>query len=191
MTNPSCRLYLVAPVADNLDAMIEALTTAAAASDIAALLLPLALAQKPQAKSLIAAAQANGIAAIIETDAELARDLRADGVEVAGEPALYTAARRVMGANAIVGAACASSRHTAMTMGEAGADYVALHSDIALIDWWSSLFEVPCVAASPVALENAPALIAARPDFLRPSMDIWTTPTVAADYARAIAEHAP
>jgi hypothetical protein len=38
----------------------------------------------------------------------------------------YDAARKVLGASAIVGADCGASRHFAMEMAEAGADYVGL-----------------------------------------------------------------
>ena len=107
---------------------------------------------------------------------------------MAGEPAAYTAARAKLGATAIVGAACGASRHAAMSMGEAGADYVSI--DAGLVEWWAGLFEVPCVAAEPVTPEDAEPLIAAGADFIRPALDIWQQPLLAAAYARLIAERA-
>src|SRR3546814_13873884 len=57
------------------------------------------------------------------------------------------------------GVTCHDSRHLAMEAGEAGADYVAFGAfyptttkdsmhrpDPAILGWWSTLFEIPCVA---------------------------------------------
>ena len=72
MTMPSCRLYLVAPVRDDLAAMIQILNAAAEGGDIAALLIPHELAIHKDADTLVEAAQRQGIAAIIGQDAALA-----------------------------------------------------------------------------------------------------------------------
>jgi thiamine-phosphate pyrophosphorylase len=194
---PSCRLYLVAPVRDDLAAMIQILNAAAAGGDIAALLLPHELAIHKDADTLVEAAQRRGIAAIIGQDAALALSLRADGVEIEADPAAYTAARAKLGATAITGADCGMSRHNAMTLGEAGADYVALASTPGeeLISWWSGLFEVPCVCTNELSREDAPAVIRAGADFVRPDASMWQSPDAARrmvdSFNRLIAEHAP
>jgi thiamine-phosphate pyrophosphorylase len=175
MTMPSCRLYLVAPVRDDLAAMIQILNAAAEGGDIAALLIPHELAIHKDADTLVEAAQRQGIAAIIG----------------------YTAARAKLGATAITGANCGMSRHNAMTLGEAGADYVALASTPGeeLISWWSGLFEVPCVCTNELSLEDAPAVIRAGADFVRPDASMWQSPDAARrmvdSFNRLIAEHAP
>jgi thiamine-phosphate pyrophosphorylase len=197
MTMPSCRLYLVAPVRDDLAAMIQILNAAAEGGDIAALLIPHELAIHKDADTLVEAAQRQGIAAIIGQDAALALSLRADGVEIEADPAAYTAARAKLGATAITGADCGMSRHNAMTLGEAGADYVALASTPGeeLISWWSGLFEVPCVCTNELSLEDAPAVIRAGADFVRPDASMWQSPDAARrmvdSFNRLIAEHAP
>jgi thiamine-phosphate pyrophosphorylase len=197
MTMPSCRLYLVAPVRDDLAAMIQILNAAAEGGDIAALLIPHELAIHKDADTLVEAAQRQGIAAIIGQDAALALSLRADGVEIEADPAAYTAARAKLGATAITGANCGMSRHNAMTLGEAGADYVALASTPGeeLISWWSGLFEVPCVCTNELSLEDAPAVIRAGADFVRPDASMWQSPDAARrmvdSFNRLIAEHAP
>lgn len=191
MMLPSCRLYLVAPVSDDMPAMIDKLTGIAKTGDVAALLFPGALTDKPGVKGLITAAQDLNIAAVLEADAARSIELGADGTEIAADPAAYAAARARIGMTGIVAARCGGSRHDAMLLGEAGADYVSLANDAELIGWWAEMFEVPCVAASPASLDEARPLIAAGADFIRPSLGIWENPDLARQYMRLIAEVAP
>ena len=66
-----------------------------------------------------------------------------------------------------------------MTLGEAGADYVGFgipaHVEdretargrrLELVEWWSEIFEIPCVALDVDALADAAALAAAGADFV-------------------------
>src|SRR3546814_13910678 len=55
----------------------------------------------------------------------LAIKFGADGVHVGQEDETYAEARRILGADRIVGVTCHASRHLAMEAAEAGADYVA------------------------------------------------------------------
>jgi thiamine-phosphate pyrophosphorylase len=93
-------------------------------------------------------AQGRGIACLVAEDAALAAETGCDGVRVAG-PAVYRAARRIVGPGAIVGVDAGSSRDDAMTAGEAGADFVRLADDADLVAWWAELMEIPCVSAAP------------------------------------------
>lgn len=131
---------------------------------------------------LIAAGQAGGAAVLVEGDAQLARTCRADGVhlgftEEPGEP--FEAARAIVGGRAIVGAAAGRSRHTAMSLGEHGADYVAFdvpafvkdrdtafERQCELVGWWSEIFEIPCVAMDVAGPEDAAELAGAGADFV-------------------------
>lgn len=136
---------------------------------------------------LIGLAQKQGIAVLLEGDARLARTLKADGVHIPASDDPETAfaeAREILGARAIVGVDAGRSRHDAMSLGEAGADYVGFgvpahllraHSDerddaaalrLDLIDWWSEIFEVPCVALHVETADEAADLATARADFL-------------------------
>ena len=68
------------------------------------------------------------MAALIADDARLARTLRADGVHLGVGKDLagaYEEARSILGQRGIVGVDAGISRHDAMTLAEAGADYIA------------------------------------------------------------------
>ena len=170
------RLYPVAPEAADPESLIAPLREMAAKADIAALRLPEALAAKPGAAKLVQAAQALNIAVVVENDAGLAARLKADGVETAGRLATREGF-------AILGARCGTSRHEAMSLGEAGADYVAIAPE--LIEWWAGLFEIPCVCESPLAPEQAKAAAEAGADFLVPAMDVWDNPATITLYGLA------
>jgi thiamine-phosphate pyrophosphorylase len=92
--------------------------------------------------------------------------------------------RALVGAGGIVGADSRLSRHEALTLAEAGADYVAFGQGNALnelaemVDWWSALVEIPCAAYLPAeAGETAWRMIAsAGADFIIPGLEIWDEP---------------
>jgi thiamine-phosphate pyrophosphorylase len=180
MSELNVRLHLVAPAAPAAD-VAGCLAAACAAGDIASLLAPPLL-----VAALIDLARRHDVA-ILTTDAEAARRLDCDGVEVDSAEA-YEAARALLGHSRIVGGRCEASRHLAMALAEAGADYVALaqaHDRPGvepIIAWWSSLFEIPCIAADPVEPPGVAALLSQRPDFIRPADRMWRS----ADESRAI-----
>jgi thiamine-phosphate pyrophosphorylase len=174
---PIARLYLVAPG----DLAPERLTPALDAGDIACLLLRDAT---PASRPLVEAAQARDVAVLIEDDAELAQRLDADGVHL-GPGGRVQATRKALPEDAIVGAYCGRSRHDAMVAGEAGADYVAFagrpESDLApaepaLLTWWQTMMELPCVAMGPVEVADAGALAEAGADFVALEGGVWDHP---------------
>ncbi len=140
------------------------------------------------AKTLLPLAQDKGVAVLLD-DADLAAKLRADGVHLA-DTSRYREARRIIGADGIVGVACPLERHTAMEVGEAGADYVefalaeAMEADaVDLIAWWTEMMTVPSVVAGAFTPEIAAQFVAAGADFLAPDSSIWS----ASDPTKAIA----
>lgn len=163
----------------------EHLAAALSKADIASVVIT-----PPQGKSLDAAAmsalvatiQKSGAAALIAGDARLARTLQADGVHLPVSDtaeSLYGEARETLGRRFIVGLDAGRSRHDAMAVGEAEADYIgfgipafvkdretAIARRLELIGWWAEIFEVPCVAFDVTAPEEARALAEAGADFI-------------------------
>lgn len=134
------------------------------------------------AASLVAAIQKANAAALISGDAHLARALMADGVHLPPGEALeadYADAHVTLGTRFVVGTNAGTSRHDAMSLGEAGAAYVgfglplaaeitadAIEGQLELVAWWAEIFEVPCVAFDVASADAAAALARAGADFV-------------------------
>jgi len=126
-------------------------------------------------KPLVEATQKAGAAAIVADDARLARTTRADGVHLSWSDNLedrYAEAREILGRQGIVGVEAGPSRHDAMTLAEAGAEYVALGASLTaeaqrdMVAWWAEIFEIPGVALGVESAEAAGVLAAAGADFI-------------------------
>jgi thiamine-phosphate pyrophosphorylase len=130
---------------------------------------------------LIALLQTHDVAALLADEPRLARTLKADGCHLRAEvdgTAAYTEARDILGRRAIVGAEAGLSRHQAMSLAEAGAEYVGFAvsgegrgAGLDLIDWWADLFQVPCIALDVTDAETARAAAAAGADFVQHTID--------------------
>ena len=83
-----------------------------------------------------------------------------------------------------------------MDAGEAGADYVAFGAfyptttkpsefrpELSILSWWSSIFEIPCVAIGGITPANGRPIVEAGADFLAVCQSVWS----AADPAAAVA----
>ncbi len=202
-TESQAGLYLIA--AGATPAASTALAAALDAAPVATVLLPAA--DAATLAPLVALAQSRGAAALVADDARLARTVGADGIHLSWTPDLaqrYTAARAALGGESIVGIEAGGSRHDAMVLGEAGADYIAfapppdaqddgeratLHAD--LIAWWSELFEVPCVAFGIEDPEAAATLASEGADFIAVSLPAASEPAAAASLVTAIAAALP
>jgi thiamine-phosphate pyrophosphorylase len=151
---------------------------------------------------LVEIAQAQGAAALISGDARLARVLKADGVHLppSQHPEdAYLDARQIVGKRAIVGAHAGKSRHDAMLLGQAGADYVsfgipkeikdadgARERRLVLVQWWAEIFEVPVVALDVETPQDAEPLALAGADFIGVCLGAGTPLSEAAGHVRAI-----
>ncbi|MFT6609012.1 thiamine phosphate synthase [Qipengyuania profunda] len=151
------------------------------------------------AAPLQAICAAHDVAFIVNDDVALAKRLGADGVHLGqgdGEP---RDAREELGREAQIGVTCHASKHFAMEAGEAGADYVAFGAffdsttkasehrpELEILEWWSNLFEIPCVAIGGITPANCQPLVEAGADFLAVSGAIWNGDEVAA--VKAFAE---
>ena len=98
------------------------------------------------------------IACVMSDHAGLAARLGLDGVHWRGPAAQVRKLRAELGADAILGASCGTSRHDGLTAGELGADYVSFgpagstalgtgeRAESELFAWWSDTIELPVVA---------------------------------------------
>jgi len=176
---PTSRLYLISPARiDHPTIFADDLRSALDGGDVAAFLLHLADADEAAivraADILRPVCQQRGVAFFIAARADLGVKLDFDGVHLEADGLSCAEARRIVGPDRQVGIACPSSRHFAMEAAEQGADYVAFDStDLEMIEWWSSLFEIPCVAIGKVAVENTKPLLTAGADFLAVGDGIW------------------
>lgn len=119
--------------------------------------------------------QANA-ALLIDGHVELAGRGGADGAHLDGIAELQSALPHLK-PDRIAGAGGLSTRHDAMVAAETGADYVmfgepdgdgrrpAFSAVIERIEWWSGLFEIPCVGYAE-SLDEVAALVAAGADFV-------------------------
>ena len=148
------------------------------------------------AEPLQAICAAHDVAFIVNDSVSLAKRLKADGVHLGQGDGSPREAREELGREAQIGVTCHASRHMAMEAGEGGADYVAFGAfypsttkdkgegaevpDLELLQWWASIFEIPCVAIGGITPDNCKPLIAAGADFLAVSGAVWSGDEVAA-----------
>ena len=126
------------------------------------------------------------VAFIVNDSMALAKRICADGVHLGQSDGDVREARGLLGPSAQIGKTCHDNRHLAMEAGEAGADYVAFGAfyptttkpsnyrpDSSILTWWSTLFEIPCVAIGGIAPANAQPLVDAGADFLAVCKAVW------------------
>lgn len=194
----TCRLYLITPPTLEPDSFRPRLIEALEGGDVACVQLRLKSADgapaprdqvRAAARILMPEAQKRDVAFLINDDAELAAELGADGVHVGQNDLSARAARAIVGKDAIVGVTCHDSRHLAMEAAEAGADYVAFgaffptatkdaktSADPEILEIWSTMTTVPCVAIGGITLDNCQPLIDAGADFLAVVSAVWDNP---------------
>lgn len=141
----------------------------------------------PDWRPALAACRGRGVASLARHDPALALSLGADGVHL-DDPAGVAEARRRLGADALIGAACGRSRHSAMVAGEDGADYVMFSpgTDASpgagasldeLCRWWTELFVLPCAADLREAAASDPGPpVRAGADFVAVGGAVWDGP---------------
>lgn len=187
----ACRLYLISPERiEHPSIFADELRAALAGGDVAAFQLRLkgvddaAIARA--ADTLRPICQQRDVAFILNDRPDLAVKLDCDGVHVGQEDMSCAEARRIVGPDRQVGVTANGSRHLAMEAAEAGADYVAFGAffasttkvvttpaDLEIVEWWSGLMEIPCVAIGGITIENCKPVIAAGADFLAAAGGVW------------------
>ncbi|WOK37175.1 thiamine phosphate synthase [Sphingomonas sp. C3-2] len=191
---PACQLYLISPPKID-EGFAEQLEAALSAGPVAAFQLRI---KDPLlnehaivriAEPLQKICNAHEVAFIVNDSISLAKRLGADGVHLGQGDGDPREAREALGRDAQIGVTCHDSRHLAMEAGETGADYVAFGAfyptttketehrpEPAILSWWVTLFELPCVAIGGITPDNARPLVEAGADFLAVSGAVWNDP---------------
>ncbi|SLN39532.1 thiamine-phosphate pyrophosphorylase [Roseivivax jejudonensis] len=182
------QIYLLTPPNLDLGTFPDRLARLLDAEPVAC--LRLALATRDEDTILRAAdairdvAHARDVALVIDTHVVLAERLGLDGVHLGDGVRSVRAARKALGADAIVGAFCGASRHDGMNAGEAGADYVSFGpvsagalgdgtaAETDLFRWWSEMIELPVVAEGGLDA-HAVHELAPLTDFFAFGEEIW------------------
>lgn len=189
------QLYLITPPAFDLEPFCDRLAAVLDRAEIACLRLALATRDEDTvaraADAMRELAHARDVALVVENHWSLVERLGLDGVHLSDGARSVRKARKDLGADAIVGAFCGTSRHDGMTAGESGADYVAFgpvspsllgSGDTApddLFAWWSDMIELPVVAEGGLTPARV-ASLAGVTDFFAIGEEIWREADAAA-----------
>lgn len=182
------QITLITPPSFDLELFPDQLAAVMDAVDIACLRLSLAsadadtIARAADACRLVA--HARDVAIVIENHVKFVEAHGLDGVHLTDGARQVRVLRKDLGADAIIGAYCAVSRHDGMAAAEAGADYVAFGPagdsplgrgeklDFDLIEWWSQVIEVPCITEGALTAQVI-GQYAPVTDFFALGAEIW------------------
>ena len=197
-----CRLYLITPPVVDLKTFPSLMAQALDAGDVACAQLRLKDLDDDALKRAIDAlrpvVQSRNVAFLLNDRPDLAVAQGCDGAHVGQSDTPATLARKILG-DLTLGVTCHDSRDLAMTAGEEGADYVAFgaffpttskdakfHADPDILQWWSDLMELPCVAIGGITAANCAPLVQAGADFLAVIGAVWNHPEGPAAGVRAM-----
>ncbi len=177
---PAPRLYLVTPPTEEPARLAETLADALGGAEVAAVLVPLRgdaeRALLNSLKVLVPAVQHAGAALLLGGRADLVARGGADGAHLTGVDD-FSAAVASLKPERIAGCGGLSTRHDAMLAAESGADYVmfgepdddgqrpSFEAVLERVEWWSEVFEAPCVGYA-ASLDEVAALATAGADFV-------------------------
>ena len=182
------QIYLLTPPEIELSSFPSRLDEVLESHDIAC--IRLALSSKSEddiaraADTVRAVSHAHDVALVIDSHVALAERLGLDGVHLNDGARSVRKVRKQLGADAIVGAFCGTSKHDGMNAGEARADYISFGpvgetalgdgqtADFELFEWWSQMIELPVVAEGAID-ENVVARLAPVADFFAIGDEIW------------------
>ncbi|WP_230531366.1 thiamine phosphate synthase [Microvirga roseola] len=193
MAEPTARLYLITPVLEDAS-FAGPLAAACASGGVAAVLLRLGAADERSLTNLVKAyapaVQDHGAALIVTAEgkadlATIAARGGADGVHIPGDPAQARELRDRVKADRAIGVGAIRTKDDAMTLGEAGVDYLLfgepradgslppLESVVERAAWWAEIFETPCVAYAP-SLDAVETLAATHAEFIALGDAVWS-----------------
>jgi len=186
------RLYLITPSEIELSRFPSQLAEVLDAHDVACVRLALSSHDEDTlcraADACREVTTARDVALVIDTHFVLAERLGLDGVHLTDGARSVRKARKALGADAIVGAFCGTSRHEGMNAAESGADYVSFgpagvsalgdgtQADPELFEWWSQMIEIPVVAEGALDSDTIKTLTPMT-DFFGIGDEIWRQDT--------------
>ncbi len=174
------RFFLVPPdtIAENL--LLACTKAACAAADCASILVTESI--SPEAVQQL---QSLGLAVILrDAEPRKVHHLKADGLQLSTLENLMDARKALKNEN--LGFLAGVSRHAAMEAADASVDYVAFNQTKQfqgepIIGWWQDVTSLPAVAFDPVDGEQLSTLSPQKPDFIRPSDQMWQDEASARD----------
>ncbi|ANB34442.1 thiamine phosphate synthase [Rhodovulum sulfidophilum] len=182
------QIYLITPPAFDPDSFAPRLAAVLDAHEIACLRLSMASHDEDlvarAADALREIAHARDIPLVVEAHVGLVERLGLDGVHLTDGQRSVRKVRKLLGADAIVGAFCGALRHDGIGAAEAGADYIAFgpagesglgdgsRAEADLFGWWSEMIEIPVVAEGALDATTVAAL-SPLTDFFALGEEIW------------------
>jgi thiamine-phosphate pyrophosphorylase len=196
------QIYLITPPDFELSDFPDRLAAVLDAQDIACVRLAMATRDEDRlaraADACREVTHARDVALVIDSHIMLVERLGLDGVHLTDGARSVRKARKELGADAIIGAFCGTSRHEGINAGEAGADYISFGpvgvsalgdgsvADHELFDWWSQMIELPVVAEGALDAQLIAAL-APVTDFFGIGDEIWSAEDPASALGKLIA----
>jgi thiamine-phosphate pyrophosphorylase len=193
MEHAPARLVLVTPTTFDPAEFAPDFADALSAGEVAAVILDLVSEDEADwrraTEVLCPIAQERGAAFLLHNRPELARKIGADGAHMTRGADALGEAVRLLKPDMIVGAGDCTTRHAAMLLGEHAPDYILLgrldpEDDISathnLVEWWSELFQLPCVAFCTEDWETVETTVDGGADFVALRDLVWKNPDGAA-----------
>lgn len=147
--------------------------------------------RRAQAKMLRTLTREHGATFIINDDAELAREVEADGVHLGAGDGSVAAARALLGEAGLIGVSCYNHLSLAQEAVRQGADYVAfgaffpstvkpgaVKAEPPLLQAARRELQAPIVAIGGITPHNGAALIEAGADALAVISALWDAPDI-------------
>lgn len=195
------QLYLITPSEIELSRFPDQLARVLDATEIACVRLALSAQDEDRiaraADACREVTHARDVALVLDTHLKLVERLGLDGVHLTDGARSVRAARKDLGADAIVGSFCGTSRHDGMNAGEAGADYVSFgpvgasslgdgsRAERDLFEWWTEMIELPVVAEGQLDADLVRDLSPVT-DFFGIGPEIWTADSPLAELNRLL-----
>jgi thiamine-phosphate pyrophosphorylase len=197
-----CRVVLIAPRIDDAAKLASLVASAAEGGDVASLILPAygdgEAAFQRRAEALVPAAQARGIAVMVEGDTRIAGRVGADGIHFEGrKDGLEELIEKFQG-RLMIGAGGAKSRDDALELGEARPDYMffgrfgydntpAPHPrNLSLGRWWAEMIELPSIVMAGSEIASVEAVAATGAEFVALSSAVFADGADAAERVAAV-----